>query len=85
MRNIFLIILVSLLYSCYDSNTKVQELKELNDRVRYLEQKMDSLTHIKSTGMGIIGLTSRCAGITKKGTSCRSKAKSNGYCWQHGG
>lgn len=26
-----------------------------------------------------------CAAITKKGKQCSRKAKSNGYCWQHGG
>jgi Family of unknown function (DUF5763) len=27
----------------------------------------------------------QCAAITKKGTRCKRTARSNGYCWQHGG
>ncbi len=27
----------------------------------------------------------RCGATTKKGTQCSRTAKSNGYCWQHGG
>ena len=27
----------------------------------------------------------QCEAITKKGTRCSRKARSNGYCWQHGG
>ena len=27
----------------------------------------------------------QCQAVTKKGTQCSRKAKSNGYCWQHGG
>jgi hypothetical protein len=28
--------------------------------------------------------SSHCLAITKKGTQCKRKAKTNGYCWQHG-
>ena len=27
----------------------------------------------------------RCGATTKKGSQCSRSAKSNGYCWQHGG
>jgi len=27
----------------------------------------------------------QCMAITKKGTRCSRRARSNGYCWQHGG
>lgn len=27
----------------------------------------------------------QCMAITKKGTRCKRAARSNGYCWQHGG
>jgi len=27
----------------------------------------------------------QCKAITKKGTRCSRAARSNGYCWQHGG
>jgi hypothetical protein len=29
--------------------------------------------------------SNHCLAITKKGTQCKRKAKTNGYCWQHGG
>lgn len=61
------------------------------------KQKIDSL--IKIDNATVLGNTikkkarssqkpldsSRCLQITKKGTQCKRKAKSNGYCWQHGG
>ena len=31
------------------------------------------------------GYTGQCQAVTKKGMQCSRKAKSNGYCWQHGG
>jgi hypothetical protein len=30
-------------------------------------------------------MDSQCRAITKKGTRCSRRARSNGYCWQHGG
>jgi hypothetical protein len=30
-------------------------------------------------------IPSQCKAITKKGTRCSRTARSNGYCWQHGG
>jgi len=91
MRNILLIILVSLLYSCNNSNGKSEELKQLDDKINHLEQRVDSLTNTKTaisgdkTNTGTITENGRCKGITKKGAQCKRKAKSNGYCWQHGG
>lgn len=29
--------------------------------------------------------SSQCSATTKKGTRCSRSARSNGYCWQHGG
>lgn len=31
------------------------------------------------------GYAGECRAITKKGTRCKRAARSNGYCWQHGG
>lgn len=90
MRNILLIIIVSLLYSCDDPNAKVTESKQLNERITRLEQKMDSLTHTSNTEVegyynkSTVSENGHCQGITKKGTQCKRKAKTNGYCWQHG-
>ncbi|MBL0881812.1 MAG: hypothetical protein IBJ16_00450 [Chitinophagaceae bacterium] len=91
MRKILLIIIVTLLCSCDDPNGKTTELKQLNERITRLEQKIDSLTHtsnIEADGYinksGFKG-NDHCRGITKKGAQCKRKAKPNGYCWQHGG
>lgn len=90
MRNILLVILVSLLYSCHNINTNAHELKQLNERITHLEKRMDSLTQATNTSPGGINnmralwQTNHCAAITKKGTQCKRKSKSNGYCWQHG-
>lgn len=89
MRYILLIILVFLLYSCHTPNTKAHELKQLNERITRLEQKVDSLTRGPNTapeGMNNLNpilQSDHCAAITNKGTPCKRKAKSNGYCWQH--
>lgn len=90
MRNILLIILVSLLYSCHDLDTDAHGLKQLNERITRIEEKLDSLTHVTNTShgdidnRGTIGQINHCAAITKKGSQCKRKAKNNGYCWQHG-
>jgi hypothetical protein len=49
---------------------------------------MDSLTQPANYAPGVNNLgdtwqTSHCSAITKKGTPCKRKATSNGYCWQH--
>jgi len=41
--------------------------------------------HIKSSSSSTPTTNGQCLAITKKGTQCSRKAKSNGYCWQHGG
>jgi outer membrane murein-binding lipoprotein Lpp len=85
-----------LLFSC---SNKDKEIDQLNQRITLLEQKIDALSSgrngnsIRLNSMTIPGTDSynaplqsgRCQAITKKGTQCRRKAKSNSYCWQHGG
>jgi hypothetical protein len=89
MRQSLLIIAVFLLYSCQLPNAKTQELKQLNERVTRLEQTVDSLIKVRRTDkdslsrMGSILPTNQCAALTKKGTPCKRKATTNGYCWQH--
>lgn len=80
---------LSLLFcSCDHSDNATNEL---NQRVTLLEQRMDSLTHTKNRDTGgyinqlATSESDRCKGMTKKGTQCKRKAKTNGYCWQHGG
>lgn len=91
MRNILLIILVSLLYSCNNSNGKSEELKQLDDKINHLKQRADSLTSTQTAisrdqpNTSTVKANGRCQGITKKGAQCKRKAKPNGYCWQHGG
>lgn len=89
MRDLLLIILFMLLYSCQLPNVKTQELKQLEERITRLEERVDSLTKITSASadslqrMGATLPTNHCAALTKKGTPCRRKAGSSGYCWQH--
>lgn len=83
------VIFLSLLFCfCSDADS---DTHELNQRVTRLEQRMDSLTNTRNGNTGgninqpAISENNRCQGITKKGAQCKRKAKTNGYCWQHGG
>ena len=88
LRIIFLFFLPIIIDGC---RNPTKDTHQLNERITRLEQRLDSLTHTTNTdsgginNMGTIWQTNRCAAITKKGTPCRRKPKSNGYCWQHGG
>mgnify|MGYP001627552150 CR=1 FL=1 len=88
MKILSAILFCLLCCSCSDTDTKTNEL---NQRVTRLEQRIDSLTNRKNQDSGgyVNQRTStendHCKGITKKGTQCKRKAKTNGYCWQHGG
>lgn len=88
MKVLAAILLFIICSSCTDTDSKTNEL---NQRVTRLEQRMDSLTHTKNQDSGgyinqrATSQNDRCQGITKKGTQCKRKAKTNGYCWQHGG
>lgn len=74
--------------ACVDTDSKT---RKLNQRVTRLEQRIDSLTNTQNRNAGerisqpVMSESDRCKGITKKGTQCKRKAKTNGYCWQHGG
>jgi hypothetical protein len=99
MKLIYTISLSLLFISCFNKNSEKEEIDRLNQRITLLEQKIDALTSGKNVNS--IGLnnrnssntssysssqeTGRCLAITKKGTQCKRKAKTNGYCWQHGG
>lgn len=88
MRNLLLIIVVSFLYSC-QLHTKTPEVKQLEERITRLEQMVDSITKVSNATtdslqrMGATLSPNYCAALTKKGTPCKRKAGSNGYCWQH--
>lgn len=88
MKVLSAILLCIICCSCSDTDSKTNEL---NQRVIRLEQRIDSFTQTKTeisgdyTNTGTSKENSRCQGITKKGTQCKRKAKTNGYCWQHGG
>lgn len=82
-------IFLSLLFCfCSDADS---DTYELNQRITRLEQRIDSLTHtpnvntVTNSNQSAISENNRCQGITKKGARCKRKAKTNGYCWQHGG
>jgi TolA-binding protein len=97
MKLIIVLTFSFLLESCSEQDSR--ETDQLRQRVSRLEEIVDSLTHKKhvnsqtsitpekkqtrsySTPVAV----GRCQAITKKGTLCKRKARSNGYCWQHGG
>lgn len=87
MKNLCAILLCFLCCSCSDTDSKTNEL---NQRITRLEQRMDSLTNTKKEdaggyiNQGASSANDRCQGITKNGAQCKRKAKTNGYCWQHG-
>lgn len=97
MKLIIAICLSLLLYSC--SGREKGEANQLRERVRRLEKTIDSIIHSntvttknsispdqnKSRSYSTPVSVGRCQAITKKGTPCKRKARSNGYCWQHGG
>ncbi len=99
MRTISAICLSLLLFSCVDHSRETGEINQLNQRIIRLEQRLDSLINdrnpysIGSKNMKSPNTASynappesgRCQAMTKKGTQCKRKSKSNGYCWQHGG
>lgn len=72
-------------------STKVENL---NFELRLLNDKLEKLKY-SSTGNESTSenssydprgqSVSRCSANTKKGTRCSRNARSNGFCWQHGG
>lgn len=88
MKMLAAIFLCLLFCSCSNADS---DTHELNQRIIRLEQRMDSLTNTKHENAGgyinqrATSQNNRCQGITKKGVQCKRKAKTNGYCWQHGG
>lgn len=49
---------------------------------KYSQTSSEKATTSQQTTTGGGG---RCKAITKAGTRCSRSARSNGYCWQHGG
>lgn len=45
----------------------------------------EEITTEKSESKPKYQSSSQCSATTKKGTRCSRTARSNGYCWQHGG
>jgi len=57
--------------------------KTLNSKpVQVIKQSSQSKSISTSNSSNYSG---QCMAITKKGTRCKRAARSNGYCWQHGG
>lgn len=40
---------------------------------------------VKQHSASSYSYSGRCMATTKKGSQCKRSARSNGYCWQHGG
>ena len=47
--------------------------------------KIDTIQTNSKSHTQQVPVSSQCRAITKKGTRCSRAARSNGYCWQHGG
>lgn len=93
MRIIFAICTVLMLASCLNKSGSLEKDNE-DPRITRLEQKVDSLINIRQVdsmvsgrpaASGVYRQTNTCKAITKKGRKCSRKARSGGYCWQHGG
>jgi hypothetical protein len=98
MRKIIFICLSVLFASCLNKGVR-NETEMLNQRITFLEQKIDSVIsdmNTNSTALnnrngdsslfyGTVTQMNRCQALTKKGIQCKRKAKNSGYCWQHEG
>lgn len=90
MKTILITSFSILLLSCYSQDSKI---KQLNERIAILEQRIDSLTNgansYSTSGSiasdGFAWTNNQCKAVTKRGKACKRKAKYNGYCWQHRG
>jgi hypothetical protein len=67
---------------CNEKRTGLIPLNE--EMVNNFKKKLKEDTAIRSS-IVLSNAKDRCQAITKKGLQCKRKAKSNGYCWQHGG
>ena len=59
------------------------QLQALEDRLNNIGQQKKTQTQSQPASVGSGG--GQCKATTKKKTRCSRAAKSNGYCWQHGG
>lgn len=100
MKILFTICCSLLLFSCDNRDKQIEELKQRISRLERIVDSFSIGGHVNSTiTTNKIKNTSsakprsystpvssgRCQAITKKGSQCKRKAGSNGYCWQHGG
>lgn len=97
MRISFITALSLFFISCSDNYKNEIRAERLDQRVNRLEQQVNALTDGRSGtsakarngksayGSDMPGKGSTCQAITQKGIPCKRKAKSNHFCWQHGG
>jgi hypothetical protein len=66
-------------------NTKSKKSKTSLVKEHSLYSDNQSPAVAKSSTSSNSAYSGQCQAITKKGYRCSRKARSNGYCWQHGG
>lgn len=101
MRVLFLLLMGLLTISCNDQKidrleSDMRDIKQSLQRIEILLAGQSAGNHTTTNTRGTYGdsynpvtkpaaTVGRCQAITKKGTQCSRKARSGGYCWQHGG
>lgn len=101
MRVLLLFIVGSLSISCNNQKIDQlkSDVREIKQSLQRIEALLGGRTPVNSntiTDQNPYGesykptpkspaTTGRCQAITKKGKQCSRKARSGGYCWQHGG
>jgi outer membrane lipopolysaccharide assembly protein LptE/RlpB len=68
-----------------DNSTSFTPLSQPSEKT---QKKTPSTTKNNSTyssSSTTKNYSGQCMATTKKGTRCKRSARSNGYCWQHGG
>ncbi len=99
MKILFSCLALFFLTSCFNTDNSNIDTDRLNLRITMLEQRLDSLLNARGTKPFALSKKEnrepvsydrsqaswRCQATTKKGTQCKRSARSNSYCWQHGG
>lgn len=73
------------------AQTEVQAIKKEIQTIRLqlqaLEERLNAIENVSPKKIETPPASSggQCRATTKKKTRCSRTAKSNGYCWQHGG
>ncbi len=66
-------------------NSYAPEKKKQKKEQATVYSAPNAQTRKSTVTTGSYSFAGQCMAITKKGTRCSRKARSNGYCWQQGG